>query len=306
MFPWIVCAGLVVVIIALIIKIAVMRKSMGEICECFSEHLSSDTNSLISISSNDKYVKRLASRISKELALLRRQRRQYVNGDRELKEAVTNISHDLRTPLTAICGYLELLENEAKSESAARYLSQIAERTEALKSLTEELFRYSVISSAAELDYEELDIRSVLEESLLSFFGAFEKKSISPIITLPQGKVIRRLDRSALLRIFDNIINNAVKYSGEDFSASLYEDGRLVFSNTATELSSVEVGKLFDRFYTVDPSRKSTGLGLSIAKTLVLQMNGTISAKYENKRLNIIVRFPKQADERRKTDKSLL
>ncbi len=291
MFPWIICAGLVIVIIALIIKIAVMRKSMSEIYECLSEHLSSDTNGLISISSNDKYVRKLAADISRQLAVLRQQRQQYVSGDRELKDAVTNISHDLRTPLTAICGYLELLEKEDKSEKAKQYLAQITERTEALKALTEELFRYSVITSVSELDYKEIDIVGVLEDSLLSFLGAFEQKGISPNITLTDKAVLRNLDKSALSRIFGNIISNAVKYSDGDFFVSLKENGEIIFSNTAAALSSVEVGKLFDRFYTVDLARKSTGLGLSIAKLLTERMGGNIGAEYKNNVLYIKVNF---------------
>ncbi len=291
MLPWFICAGLALIITILAVKIRIMQKSMNEICNCLTEHLSSDTNQLITVSSSDRYVRKLASSISDELRLLRRQRRQYVNGDRELKEAVTNISHDLRTPLTAICGYLDLLEKEEKNERAARYLAQIADRTEALKALTEELFRYSVIASVSELTYEELDIRGVLEESLLSFVGAFEQKGISPRIDMPEVKVLRLLDRSALSRIFGNIIGNAVKYSDGDFSVTLGEDGRIEFSNTAAALSSVEVGKLFDRFYTVDLARKSTGLGLSIAKLLTERMNGTVGAEYRDRVLSITVQF---------------
>ena len=112
MFPWIICGVLAVVIVILMAKIRIMQKSMDEICACMTEHLSTDTNRLITVSSSDRYVRHLASEIARQLAELRRQRRQYISGDRELKEAVTNISHDLRTPLTAICGYLELLEAE--------------------------------------------------------------------------------------------------------------------------------------------------------------------------------------------------
>ncbi len=292
MLPWFLCAGLGLLVAVLIIKIKVMQKSMNEICDALTEHLSSDTNQLITVSSADRYVRKLAAHIAEELAVLRRQRRQYVNGDRELKEAVTNISHDLRTPLTAICGYLDLMEREDKTANMQRYLAQITDRTEALKLLTEELFRYSVISSVSELRYEELDIRRVLEDSLLSFVGALEQKGISPQIILPPEKVSRTLDRSALSRIFGNIIGNAVKYSDGDFSVALHEDGRIEFLNTAAELSAVEVGKLFDRFYTVDLARKSTGLGLSIAKLLTERMNGTIGAEYREGTLSITVHFP--------------
>ena len=105
---------------------------------------------------------KMASEINDQLRLLRRQRYRYQQGDLELKEAVTNISHDLRTPLTAISGYLNLLEREKKSPAVEQYLSQIGNRTEVLKNLTEELFRYSVVTSVHDLKTESLDVVRVL------------------------------------------------------------------------------------------------------------------------------------------------
>lgn len=291
MLPWIICGILAAIIAILAIKIRMMQKSMDEICSCLSEHLSSDTNQLITVSSSDKHVRHLASEIARQLTELRRQRRQYISGDRELKEAVTNISHDLRTPLTAICGYLELLEAEEMTDNTRRYVEQISNRTEALKALTEELFRYSVISSVFDLNYEKVNVGRVLEDTLISFYGAFEQKSITPNISLPDSVIVRSLDKSALSRIFGNIISNAVKYSDGDFAVTMTDTGEITFSNTASELSSVDVGKLFDRFYTVDSARKSTGLGLSIAKLLTERMGGCISADYKGNTLSIMLSF---------------
>lgn len=291
MLPWVLCGVLTVIVIVLIVKIRIMQKSMDEICACVTEHLSSDTNRVVLVSSSDRYVRRLANEIARQLSVLRRQRRQYINGDRELKEAVTNISHDLRTPLTAICGYLELLEAEEMTDQTKRYVEQITDRAEALKALTEELFRYSVIASVSDLSYEKINLGRVLEDTMISFYGAFEQKNITPNISLPDSAVIRTLDRSALSRIFENIISNAIKYSDGDFSVVMNGTGVITFSNVATELSSVDVGKLFDRFYTVDSARKSTGLGLSIAKLLTERMGGSIFADYKKTVLSITLSF---------------
>ena len=291
MLPWILCGVFAAVAAVLAVKILIMQKSMNEICDCIAEHLSSDTNQLVTVSSGDRHIRRLAGRISVQLAELRRMKLRYTGGDRELKEAITNISHDLRTPLTAICGYLELLETEDMTDNTRRYLDQIANRTEALKGLTEELFRYSVISSVSELNCEQVNVGRVLEDTLISFLGAFEQKNITPNISLPDNAVSRTLDKSALSRIFGNIIGNAIKYSSGDFAVTMSENGEIVFSNTAPELSSVEVGRLFDRFYTVDSAHKSTGLGLSIAKLLTERMGGSISADYKENTLSINLFF---------------
>ena len=264
---------------------------MEEIYTDFENCLSEDTNVQITVSSGDKTVARLAKAINLQLTKLRKIKQQYSDGDRELKEAITNISHDLRTPLTAICGYLDLLEKQNHSEDTERYIEQIRNRSEVLKQLTEELFRYSIISSTPELSYEKVNLCRVLEESLISFEGALQQADIEPVITMPQKAIWRTLDSTAVTRILGNIINNAIKYSDGDFIVCLNDDGTITFTNTAKELSEVEVSKLFDRFYTVDSARKSTGLGLSIAKLLTERMNGIIKAEYVSDKIIISLRF---------------
>lgn len=291
MFLWILCGALTILVLLLIIKIRFLKKGINDVCVSFQEHLSSDTNTLISVSSGDRQIKKLAVEINVQLRQLRKERIRFQNGDRELKEAVTNISHDLRTPLTAICGYLDLLKREAQSESAQRYLEQIEERTEAMKSLTEELFRYSVIRTEKNLAPEELNLCRLLEDNLLSFYGVMQEKGIVPQISLPEEPVWRILDKAAMNRIFSNIISNAVKYSDGDFEVTLTTEGTIIFSNTAKALTPVEVGRLFDRFYTVESGRSSTGLGLSIAKILTEKSGGQIAAEYHEERLYIKIQL---------------
>lgn len=291
--PWVLCGILLIIILALCAKLWLLQKSMDEICTELMEHLSQDTNTLLLISSRDRHVRRLAAELNGQLRLLRKQRLQYLNGDRELKEAVTNISHDLRTPLTAICGYLDLLEQEEKSEAVTRYLSMIANRTQALKQLTEELFRYSVIlSTANDMNLEAVNINGVLEESVAAFYAALTERGITPTIQISEKRIVRQLNRAALSRVFSNILSNVLKYSDGDLDISLCETGEVTFTNAASKLDKVQVGKLFDRFFSVEAAGNSTGLGLAISKTLVEQMNGAITAQYENSQLSICIAFP--------------
>lgn len=282
---------LLLIIFVLLAKVYFLRKSAQEIAEAFRDRLTVDTNTLIDISTRDPYMRKLAADINVQLRLLRKERHRYQQGDQELKEAVTNISHDLRTPLTAINGYLDLLEREEKSENVQRYLSQIKNRTEVLKSLTEELFRYSVVTSSQDLKPEHIDVVRALEESLLSFYAVMQEKDIKPEIELPDEPVFRELDANAVNRIFSNIISNALKYSDGDLSVIMDKNGCVTFSNTAYNLNSVTVGRLFDRFYTVEANRNSTGLGLSISKILIERMGGCISAHFENSKLSIVIRL---------------
>ena len=293
LFPWILCGALFIIVVVLFIKIILLKKSMDEICAELTEHLSNDTNTLISISSGDRHARHFANELNKQLRLLRRQRQQYMSGSRDLREAVTNISHDLRTPLTAISGYLELLEQEEKTAEAGRYLSVIGNRVEMMKQLTGELFRYSVIISPENhSDKERIALNGMLEESVSAFYTALNERDIVPEIQMPESRVFRTVDRSALSRVFSNLINNAIKYSDGDLEITLSETGKITFANTAASLNKVLVGRLFDRFYTVETAEKSTGLGLAITRTLIEQMNGTIEAEYEDDKLSIGILLP--------------
>lgn len=286
-------AFLSVLIAALIIKIISLKRAVKEIEESLSEKLTTDTNTLIDISSNDKRIRSLAGTLNRELAVFRKEKLRYMNGNNELKNSVTNISHDLRTPLTAICGYIELLEREEKTKEAEKYLDIIKKRAEFMVKLTEELFGYSVIMSengGKTTSYT--DVKNVLEESIASFYEVLMARNIVPVINLTKEKVIRKTDPHALSRVFSNLLNNAVKYSDGDLEISLFENGEIVFANTASKLDVVEVEKLFDRFYTVETAKNSTGLGLSIAKTLTEQMRGEISAKYKDGKLYIKIILP--------------
>lgn len=285
-------AGLCILLV-LTIKLYLIRKAAWEIETAFQNRLKSETNALIDISSRDRRMRSLAASINAQLRTLRSQRLRWERGDLELKDAIAGISHDLRTPLTAICGYLDLLEQETLAEPAARYLAQIQNRTEALKELTEELFRYSIAASSQPLVPVPLDLRGALEEALLSFYGAMEQQSITPEIQLPESRVERCLDPSALSRIFSNILGNTLKYSSGDLTVNMDQEGTIAFTNAAAGLTTVTAGRLFDRFYTVQTGSSSTGLGLSIAKLLTERMGGSIGAEYREGKLTITLRFPR-------------
>ena len=279
--------------LCLLAYLLALRHSLREAAEELDEKLRTDTNTLISISSGDRAMQSLVTHINRQLQALRRERLRLHSGNAELTAAVTNISHDLRMPLTAICGYLDLLEQEPQTEAAARYLAVIRERTDAMRALTEELFHYSVLTATAdELHTEPVCLNDVLEQSLAGFYGTLSARGITPSVHMPEEKLVRTLDAAALRRVFDNILSNAAKYSDGDLTVTLSPDGKVTFSNRASALSRVEAARLFDRFYTVDSARGSTGLGLSIAKLLTEKLHGTISADYENETLRICIAFP--------------
>ena len=332
-FPWgVICAAGALVIALLVLKIYFLYRDLDQIGAQLGGRLGEETNNRIYAPGNDRHIRAFAAHLNRELGVLYESRRRYQNGDRELKEAVTNISHDLRTPLTAIYGYLELADaaleigrgdpGEPDVERAVHYLAQIRNRADAMHSLTEELFRYSIILSApgenagsrkapadcrtdSGLAGERVVLNRFLADCLLSYYDIFTQNGIEPRIRIADAEVVRFLDTGALRRVFSNILDNAVKYGkparsacGGDMcsgqvclSVELSADGTVVFCNSAQDLDWVSCERLFDRFYTVETGRDSTGLGLSIAKLLTERMGGSISASYADGMLSITVRL---------------
>lgn len=290
---YIIIGILSVTLILCICKIYLLKKSAGEIRKDFTEKVSTDTNTQITISSVDKDMQSLVNDLNKQLERLRNEYLKYNQGNTELKRAITNIAHDLRTPLTALYGYIDLLKNSDDPEKKAQYLSIMKERAEIMKQLVEELFRYSlVVSDEKELNIEKIFINKLLEESIGSFYPALNEKRIEPDINITSKHIYWNADKQALERVFSNLLNNVIKYSDGDLIICLSEDGVLKFSNTARNLTTIKVEQLFDRFYTVNDAKNSTGLGLSIARALVEKMGGTISAEYKNEMLTLSIYIP--------------
>ena len=280
------------IILILICKIHVMKKSAREIEEQFRERVKLASNSSIRISSMDKDMRALAYGVNESIKMMLDAYHKYNEGDAEMKAAVTNIAHDIRTPLTSICGYLSLMDRLEKSPDMDRYLGIVEDRAYFMKKLTEELFDYSVIISSDEIAPLELaSINKILEDTIMNYYAALTEKGITPIIIMTESKIQRMVNIPHLERVFSNLISNALKYSDGDLEITLSDDGKITFSNEAKGLTNVQLEKLFHRFFTVQTARNSTGLGLSIAKKYVEEMGGTIEASYEKNRLSIEIKF---------------
>lgn len=291
-----ICLGAALVAIAaLIIKLHLVHKAAGEVSAAVMDIRAQGSNRVIGISSRDRHMRALTATLNDELRELNALRIKYEQGDMELKHAITGVSHDLRTPLTAIAGYIDLLERESDPVKRSRYIAIIKNRTEALRKLSEELLDYSVSASHEQsLELRPVALNRALEESLASFYQAFSDRGIAPQVSIPEEPVICLCEPQALNRVLGNVLSNAAKYSDGDLLVSLKPAGEIEVENSARRLDSVQTEKLFDRFYTVENARGSTGLGLSIAKTLTERMGGRIDAQYRHGRLHILIILKKE------------
>jgi len=288
-----ICIVLAVTMIVLLVKVVLLERAFKEIGDQVKDHMDGTNSSIFQLSTSNKEARKLANDLNGALQELHAERVFLKDGDKRMKENVTAISHDLRTPLTAINSYVDLLENETDEARRREYLDRIKDRTSELKDMTGELFKYSVSSDTqydSQLSNEDLDLKSIIENSLISFYKEFTSKGIDPQTEFPSEKVIINSNRKTLMRIFDNVFSNVAKYA-TSLSVKLSDDGVVTVSNDAPDLTPVQVSKLFDKYYTVTDGTNSTGLGLSIAKDLVGRVGGSISAGLSDGMLTITIRF---------------
>ena len=293
MLSWILCGILGTAAAVLLLHLIGIHRDLRDLTAQFSDRLEHDTNNVLYVSGGDSSVRRLAADLNTQLRRLRALQLEYISGDRRLREAVTSISHDLRTPLTAISGYLELLADAPLSAEIRRPRDVIASRTAQMQQLTEELFRYALVLSDGENsgETERVCVNAQLEESIAGYYAALTQRGIEPEITMPEEQVYAVCSRSALARVFANLLNNALKYSSGDLHITLTADVCIRFVNHAPALRETDLQKLFERFYTVESAQHSTGLGLAIARPVTEQMGGTIDADYSDGSLIITMRL---------------
>lgn len=273
-------------------KCFVLKRAARTLAEQLASREGEETNALLGVSTRDCDFLRLAAALNRTVRGVVEERHRLQRGDRALKSAVENVTHDLRTPLAAIVGYLELLRRETLPANARRYAEILSERADALSARVDELFRCTVTLSEETAEPVQLDLRDALTESLAAGYALLKARNIEPEILTPDGPVPCRADRAALARIFENLLANAVKYSPGDLSVTLAETGEVTFENSAPDLTPVQAARLFDRFYTVEDGAASTGLGLSIARALAERMGGELSARLAEGRLRVTLRLP--------------
>lgn len=278
-----------ILVITLVLRVVTTNIEIRNIIRDLEDITEKDTNLLLTTSSGDKSIKSLVDSLNKELKKLLSIKREYSKGVFDVKKSAENIVHDIRTPLTVIKGYVDLLEEEDLSEEGKKCLEIIKGRTRYMKEVTDELFLSLSMKSRGVLRLSDIDAKSVLEEALVSFYNEFKKKGMTPSIITPNDKVILKADSKALYRVYSNIISNALKYGEGEFNVQMDEKGNITFSNYAPNMDSVEANKLLDRYYTISDAKASSGIGLSISNEILQEMGGELKVRLDNKRLYISI-----------------
>lgn len=291
---------LVFVIIILITYILLYKKGMKYIIERLQFIRTHDTNMNITLQMQHKQLNDLAIELNKIIIDNKNERISITKAGQDFKEGLTNISHDLRTPLTSIAGYVQMLESEKISQQKKQeYYSIIRRRIDVLVKMLDELYDYARIESDEyQLKLERININNILTDVISLFYYDFIARSEEPFINIPAKPIYINVDKDAITRVFQNLIKNHLTHGTGAISISVEEVEKRVyicFKNHAPDLDRDDVQKLFNRFYTADKSRskKTTGLGLVIVKNLVSRMNGKVEAAVANTYLTINIIFNK-------------
>ncbi len=209
------------------------------------------------------------------------------HNEQNLKDAITNISHDIRTPLTSLDGFFQLLKNADSEEERTQCVDVIQNRINNLKYMLEELFTYTKLQNEDyKLQTEPVDIVRCVSSALVSFYNEFQEKGIEVQTDFTDEGVVVDCNAEAVQRIVQNVLKNVLDHGSKTVEMTLkQENERVIFScsNKVDDPDSIDVTQVFTRFYKSDPARthSSTGLGLAIAKGLAERMNGGMTAEVE-------------------------
>lgn len=272
-------------VLILFLYIIFILKQLKSINKQLDKILIENTRQPLNIELFNKTITNLSKNINRCLKLEEKRRLESINDQKQFKELISNISHDLRTPLTSIKGYQQLLEKTPLDKHQVQLLKTAQKSTDELGLLIENFFEYSyLVTAKTEPNLEKININNLIVECVLSYIAIFEEKNLN--VNIKETPPVFVLgDKNMLIRIIENLLNNCAKHSlGDiDIKIEFLQNAKITFTNPINQDTNINVDKLFHRFYTSDSTRnKSTGLGLSIVEFLVKQMDGNVGA-YLNK-----------------------
>ena len=272
-------------VLILFLYIIFILKQLKSINKQLDKRLIENTRQPLNIELFNKTITNLSKNINRCLKLEEKRRLESINDQKQFKELISNISHDLRTPLTSIKGYQQLLEKTPLDKHQVQLLKTAQKSTDELGLLIENFFEYSyLVTAKTEPNFKKININNLIVECVLSYLAIFEEKNLN--VNIKETPPVFVLgDKNMLIRIIENLLNNCAKHSlGDiDIKIEFLQNAKITFTNPINQDTNINVDKLFHRFYTSDSTRnKSTGLGLSIVEFLVKQMDGNVGA-YLNK-----------------------
>lgn len=274
------------------LRLAALRWQLRDMGRQLETLLRLDSNALIRLDVPDKSLDRAADAFNRSLQELRQWRIRLERGDRGFNDALVMWAHDLRTPLTAVRGYSELLSEEPQTEAAGRYISTLSRRLRDVEDITEELFAFALLRADREaLRPERLDLREQTENVAASFYDAYLNAGIEVTFDLDHPAYVMA-DSVALRRILYNLLSNALKHGSRRLHVRVSGDGSLEFTAGGAAFDPLAFERLFGRYFSVSSARGSQGVGLAVVRSLTEKLGGSFSGQASQTELEVRLQFP--------------
>ena len=273
------------------------QRQVKDICRQLAFLMKHDSNMLIHREFGLGGIGMLSDRLNDLLELRRKEKQYYQEKETLIADTYTNLSHDIRTPLTSLDGYFQLMEACENVEEQRRYLNIIHERIHSLNEMLEELFMFTKLKNESyRLELTSCCINRILKETVFSYYDDWVRREIQPDIQITEEQLYIDGNKQGLSRIIQNVIKNGLDHGEKKIRIVLKrEQNRAVLriSNQVIASEKIDIEHVFDRFYKADAARSktSTGLGLSIAREFVRRMNGEIGAKIEENEFIVEMSF---------------
>ena len=295
---------LLVVIVFLSVRILIMKRSVRNMSEELKQTRDEGYNRQLRVDLIDSDIDELANEFNKNLDYQKNMKLETEKTRRQLEQSISDIAHDLRTPLTVVKGNLQMLEGEPLSDKGREYLEISARKANTLKNMVDEFFELSVLESdSSVVEFQEVEMIGFLSELIIDYETLIRDNGLEPEIQFPDTSVMVKANREMLSRVFSNLFSNIFKYAEDSFSLTVNKGKEYCYiklSNKINTDTDIDVEHIFDRTYRADKARTAggAGLGLYIAKLLVEKQKGSIEAKLEDKRLEFIIRFASESNAR--------
>ena len=294
--------GVIAVLAAVILIQGILywkyQRQMKDICRQLAFLRKHESNMVITREIEYGGIKELTDQLNELLADSRKERKAYLEKEKMISDTYTNLSHDIRTPLTSMDGYFQLLEESDSREEQQRYMKIIQERIGSLKDMLEELFLFTKLKNDSyHLELERCCINQIVKKTVFSYYDEWTRQGIVPEIQIEEQNLYIEGNQQAVQRMLCNIIKNALDHGNGEIEIRLSKDesfARLCVANLIDDAEEIDVNRVFERFYKADAARSTTssGLGLSIAREFANRMNGEIQASLEGKKFAIEMCFP--------------
>ncbi len=274
------------------------QRQVKDICRQLAFLIKNDSNMLISREFDFGGIGCLANILNEFLKVRKKERVEYLGKEKMIADTYTNLSHDIRTPLTSLDGYFQLLEASSDEETRKRYLKIIQERIQSLKEMLEELFTFTKLKNDSyQLELTKCCMNRILKEIVFSYYDEWMRIGITPNISIAEELLYLNGNVQGLRRVIQNIIKNGLDHGKSKIKIVLTRAADhmvLKISNQVLHPEEIDASQVFERFYKADAARNrtSTGLGLSIARELVLRMGGEIRADIIKDEFEVKICFP--------------